>query len=450
MAESNADRREQVGELVRLGETDPTALADHVSDLEAFLADDSAHVRRRAAQAVAMLADANPDPVVPLVDRLAEGLSDEVVRCDVAVALGNIAETEPAAVMGELAALVAALDGDGDVLVPVSGALASIAAADAETLAQPGVLDRLFSLLSNDRPAVRGNAAAALSEIAAADATAVCSGADDLRARLGDVAPPVRRDVAVALGAAAPACPDAVVAAVPDLVALLDDPDEGVRAGAAFALGHAVRAEEGRQRTVDALIDAIDDDRVSVRQHATFALASLAADDPDVVRPGVDALARRLVDESAAVRRNARSALARLETDYPAVVTEARADVRAELEAVDEETETIPYSAAELRGLAGDADASGTQRAAADHALALVESGAVSPAPDAGTGSTAGTDAQVGDGPDATGAGADAEARDVDAEGADAGTDGPRVCPKCGETLEPGGEFCPICGTAVD
>ncbi len=446
MAESNADRRERVGELVRLGETDPGALADHVSDLEAFLAADSAHVRRRAARAVATLADADPDPVVPLVDRLAEGLSDEAVQCDAAVALGNVAETEPGAVMGELAALVAVLDGDGDVLVPASGALASIAAADAGTLAQPGVLDRLFGLLSNDRSPVRGNAAAALSEIAAADATAVCSGADDLRARLDDDAAPVRRDVAVALGAAAPACPDAVVAAVPDLAALGDDPDEGVRAGAAFALCHAVRAEEGRQRTVDALIDATTDDTVSVRQHATFALASLAADDPDVVRPGVDALARRLVDESAAVRRNARSALASLEVDYPAVVTEARADVRAEMESVDEETGSIPYSAADLRGLAGDADAPGAQRAAADHALALIESGAVSPTPDASGGSTARTGEQAGDGSDATGAGADAEVRDADAEEAD----GTRVCPKCGETLESGGEFCPVCGIAVD
>ncbi len=419
MAETNADRRERVGELVRIAETDPAALDDRVAELETYLAADSAYVRRLTARAVARLAGADAGAVVPLVDALAERLPDEAAQEDAASALGRVAEEDPDAVMAELAALVAALDGGGDVLVPASGALASLAGADAGTLAQPGILDRLYDLLSNERPAVRGNAAAALADIAAVDAAAVCSGADDLRARLDDDTAPVRRDAAVALGTAAPTCPDAVVAAVPRLDALLDDPDGGVRAAAAYALGHALRAEGAGQRTVDVLLDAIDDSATPVRQHATFALASLAAEDPDLVRPGVDALARRTVDESAAVRRNARSALAALEDDYQTVVAEALDDVRAELEAVDEGTETVPYTATQLRGLAGDDDAPADQRAAADHALALVESGTVSPA------ST--TD-----------------------EPADPDDTGPRFCPNCGETVEEGGEFCPACGTTVE
>lgn len=419
MAETNADRRERVGELVRIAETDPTALDDHTEELRTYLAADSEYVRRLTARAVARLSGADASSVVPLVDALAEGLSDEAAQDDAASALGHVAEEEPGAVMAELAALVAALDGGGGVLVPASGALASLASSDAETLAQPGILDRLYDLLSNERPAVRGNAAAALADIAAVDATAVCSGADDLRARLDDDDASVRRDAAVALGTAAPTCPDAVVATVPRLHTLLDDPDEGVRAGAAYALGHALRAEGDGQRTVEVLLDAIDDGAATVRQHATFALASLAAEDADLVRPGVDAIARRTLDESAAVRQNTRSALAAIEDDYQTVVTETLEDVRTELEAVDEEAGTVPYTAAELRGLAEDDDAPADQRAAADHALALVESGAVSPA------ST--TD-----------------------EPADPDDDGHRFCPNCGETIEAGGEFCPACGTTIE
>lgn len=443
MAETNADRRERVEELVRLGRADPAALADHVSELEGYLGADSAYVRRRTARAVVLLAEANPESVVPLVDRLAEGLSDEAVRANAADALGSVAEADPGAVMDTLAALVAALDGGDDVRVPASGALAALASNDAESLTQPGILDRLFRLLSDERPAVRSNAAAALSEIAAADAGAVCEGADDLRARLDDNAATVRRDVAVALGTAASACPAAVVAAVPDFVALLEDPDESVRAGAAFALSHSTQAEGSRQQTVDVLLDAVDNDVASVRQHATFALASLASEDPDAVRPAVGALARRLVDEDDAVRQNARSALATLEADYQAVVTEARAEIQAGLEEIDDTTETIPFTAAELRGLAGDPDVSGEQQAAADHALTLLESGTVASAPDT---STTGTTGQEEDSTGESTGGADASETDTP----DTDDDGPRFCPNCGETLEEDGEFCPICGTAVE
>ncbi|MEF8906546.1 MAG: HEAT repeat domain-containing protein [Haloarculaceae archaeon] len=422
-----APRRERVAELGRLAETDPATLEDHVGDMTDYLDADSAYVRRRTTRAAAALASVRPAAAVPLVDGLTDRLAD-ASDPDAAVALQRIAAEDPDAVVGHLAALVTVLDDEGPVVVPVSGALAALAGADAGALAQPGVLDRLFGLLDDDRPAVRRNAAVALAAIAEADPAAVCAGADDLP--LDDDAPSVRRAAAVALGTAGSTCPDAVVEAAPALVALLDDADAGVRAGAAFALGHALRDAEVSQRTVDTLVGALGDDSADVRQHAAFALAALAADEPAAVRPGVDALARRLVDAAAPVRRNARSALDALEDDYPAVVSEAVEAVLTRLADVDGNTGQLGFTAAELRGLAGDAAAPAEQRATADHALSLVESGAVDAAADTESPVTPATGDDAGDDDDA-----------------DAGT---LFCPNCGESIDEGGEFCPVCGTAVE
>lgn len=434
MTDPGADRRERVGELGRLAETDPATLGDHVQELQELLGADSAYVRRRTARVVTALAAARPDAATPLVERLTERLADESAQDDAAAALARVAEGDPGAVVDHLPALVAALDDEGPVVVEAAAAIAALAAARPETLAQPGILDRLFDLLADEQAGARRNGAVALAEVASVDRAAVCEGGDALRTALADDDAAVRRHAALALGTAGPACPERVLAAVPDLVASLDHPDGGVRAGAAYALGHAVRAGDRVQSTADALLGALDDDDGTVRQHATFALAVLAADDPDAVRPGVDALARRVADESGAVRRNARSALESLESAYPAVVSEAVDGVVTELAAVDEATETVAFTEAELRGLAGDADAPGDQRAAADHALALVESGAV----DAAT---------VTRSPDVSTAGAGQG--ETGETTADEPADGPLFCPECGTQVDAGGEFCPECGTQV-
>jgi hypothetical protein len=444
MSEQGVDRRERVARLGRLAETDPAALAEHVADMDEYLNADSAYVRRRTTRATAALAAARPDAAVDLVDGLTARLADASDE-NAAVTLQRIATEDPDAVVGDLAALVTVLDDEGPVVVPASGALAALAEADAGTLAQPGVLDRLFGLLDDDRSAVRRNAAVALVAIAEADPAAVCAGAEDLRYRLDDDAPAVRRAAAVALGTAGPTCPDALVEAAPALAGLLEDADAGARAAGAFALGHALREGEVSQRTVDALLDAIDGGSEAVRRHVTFALATLAATDPDAVRPGVDALARRVADESAPVRRNARSALAALEDDYTAVVSEAVADLRTGLEAVDEETGTLSFTEAELRGLASDAGAPADQRAAADHALSLVESGNVSAAET--TESTVPTDRA---GTRASDAGSTAGATNAAEDGTDDADAGAKFCPNCGETIDAGGEFCPVCGTGIE
>jgi len=438
MSDSGAQRRERVGELARVAGTDPSALSEQVDELAAYLADDSVYVRRQTAAAVATLAETEPSAVAGLVDPLTDTLADETVRHDAAVGLAHVARAEPSALLGDVAALVATLDSDGRVVVPATNALASLADANPETLAQPGVLDRLFDLLAHDRAAVRRNATAALAAIAAVDAPAVCAGSADLRARLTDDAPAVREQAAVALGTAGPACPDALVAAVPDLADMLADSDGTVQSAAAYALGHAFRSDSGRERTVDVLAGALADGDERVRRHATFVLAAVAADDPDAVRPCVDALARRLADASPEVRHNARSALATLEGSYPEVVDDAVGDLVDRLERVDDETGTVAFTAAQLRGLAGDEDAPADQRAAADHALALVESGAVAPATPTAAGSSTADD----------GGGAGSSTAD-DGGGAGGADDGPRFCPSCGETLDDGGGFCPVCGTDV-
>jgi HEAT repeat protein len=421
-------RRERVAELGRLAETDPATLEAHVDDMTDYLDADSAYVRRRTTRAAAALASVRPAAAVALVDGLTDRLADSSDP-DAAVALQRVAAEDPDAVLSHLAAIVTVLDDEGPVVVAASGTLAALAGADAEALAQPGVLDRLFCLLNDDRSAVRRNAAVALAAIAEVDPAAVCAGADDLP--LDDDAPAVRRATAVALGTAGSACPDAVVDAAPGLVALLDDADPGVRAGAAFALGHALRGADVSQRTVDALLGALDDPSDEVRQHATFGLAALAGAEPAAVRPGVDALARRLVDASSPVRRNARSALAALEADYTAVVSEAVEDVLTRLEDVDGDTGTLGFTEAELRGLAGDGAAPAKQRAAADHALSLVGSGDVEAATETESPGNAGDD----DGAD---------------ESEDDASEETLFCPNCGESIDAGGEFCPVCGTTVE
>lgn len=420
-------RRERVAELGRLAETDPATLEHHVEDMTDYLDADSAYVRRRTTRAAAALAAVRPAATVPLVDGLTDRLADSSDPT-AAVALQRVAAEDPDAVVGDLAALVTVLDDEGPVVVPASGALAALAGADAGALAQPGVLDRLFGLLADDRPAVRRNAAVALAAVAEADPAAVCAGAGDLP--LDDDAPSVRRAAAVALGTAGTACPDAVVGAAPALATLLDDADAGVRTAAAFALGHALGDAGGSRHTVDTLVEALDDDSADVRQHATFGLAALAAEESAAVRPGVDALARRLVDDSADVRRNARSALAALEDDYTAVVSDAVEGVLTRLEAAEADTGRLGFTEAELRGLAGDAAAPAEQRAAADHALSLVEAGAVEAAAETESPGTPSAD----DGSD-----------DEDGEAVDA-----LFCPNCGETIDAGGEFCPVCGTSVE
>ena len=447
MSEQGVDRRERVARLGRLAETDPAALAEYVAEMTEYLEADSAYVRRRTTRAAAALAGVRPDAGTDLVDGLTDRLADASDE-NAAVALQRIAAEDPDAVVGDLAALVTVLDDEGPVVVPASGALASLAEADAASLAQPGILDRLFGLLNDDRSAVRRNAAVALAAIAEVDPAAVCAGADDLRGCLDDDAPAVRRAAAVALGTAGPTCPGAVVEATPALAALLDDADAGARAAAAFALGHALRENEVSQRTVDALLGAVDDESEAVRRHATFALAALAAEDPDAVRPGVDALARRVADESAPVRRNARSALATLEDDYTAVVSEAVADVRTRLEDADEDTGSLAFTAAELRGLARDAGAPADQRAAADHALSLVESGDVSAAEltESATPATGEAGRATGN-PGSTAGDGDAADDGTDTGEADAGA---QFCPNCGETIDAGGEFCPVCGTGIE
>jgi len=455
MTESGADRRERVGELGQLAETDPGALEDSVPELREYLGDGSASVRRRTARVAVALAETDPATAAPLVDALTDRLADDPAKADAAAALARVADGQPGAVVDDLPALVAALDDEGPVVVSAAEAIAALAGAEPDRLAQPGVLDRLFDLLGDEQTAPRRHAAVALAEIAAVAPEAVCAGSDALRAAVGDDDPAVARHAAVALGTAGTACPDAVVAAVPALVALLDRPDEGVRAGAAHALGHAFRTGDAGGSvgaTVDALAGALDGES-AVRQHATFALAVLAAEEPDAVRPAVDALARRLADESGAVRRNARAGLASLEEAYPAVVDAAVDDLVDRLVAVDGETASVAFTEAELRGLAGDDDAPEAQRAAADHALAFVESGAVSAAtatstPEVETTSTATADT-------------DATSAEAGAAGASGGTsddqstdtadgEGTFFCPNCGESVESGAAFCPECGTEVE
>lgn len=414
MAES--EERSKADELANMAEARLPELRGHVSELADLLTAEEDYVRGRALRTVVRLTEAYPGDGVTLIDPLTGCLSDDHLRDDAALALGNVADEDPNAVAEVLPALVAVLDEEGTIRVNVTYALESIAEADPGALAQQGVLDRLFSLVDDETAEVRVNVTKTLGDIATADPEAVCAGAEGIRERLDDDSPAVVKNAAYALGAAGSACPDEVLAAAGDLVELTGHDDPGVRAAAAYALGYPTRLPRSRQGdTAQSLLTRLDDPDPKVKQHVTFALAHLARENPEATRPTVDLLTRRVADQNGAVRGNSLSALAALEEEFPSDVEAARDGLVGILENLDERDPPAGLRLDDLRGLAEEDDAPDALREAAERAVTLVESGAV-----------------------------DLEADDEPGEPEEV------HCPNCGEPVDPDGAFCPACGTDLD
>lgn len=413
MAES--EERSKADELANMAEARLPELRGHVSELADLLTAEEDYVRGRALRTVVRLTEAYPGDGVTLIDPLTECLSDDHLRDDAALALGNVADEDPNAVADVLPALVAVLEDEGTIRVNVTYALESIAEADPAALAQEGILDRLFSLLDDGTTEVRVNVTKTLGDVATADPEAVCSGAEGIRERLDDESPAVRKNAAYALGAAGAACPDEVLAAAGDLIELTDHEDPGVRAAAAYALGYPTRLERGRHAdTAQSLLTRLDDPDPRVKRHVTFALAHLARENPEAARPTVDLLTRRVADQNEGVRKNSLAALAALDDEYPSDVEAAREGLVGILENLDERDPPAGLRLDDLDGLAEEDDAHHELQAAAERAVTLVESGAVELDADA-----------------------DEEPEEIH-------------CINCGEAVDPEGAFCPACGTEIE
>ncbi|WP_435181924.1 protein kinase domain-containing protein [Halorussus sp. AFM4] len=115
-----------------------------------------------------------------------------------------------------------------------------------------------------------------------------------------------------------------------------DDPDE--RAEAAWALAELAAADPDRARRLpvaDGLAPLLTDDDRWIRRGASWALAAVAADHPARARPGLDAVAEGLTDGDPLVRENAVLAVAGVGREYPRSVEPALRDL-ATLAAADD------------------------------------------------------------------------------------------------------------------
>lgn len=233
-------RRECLRALRSVADERPSAVADVVPALEAFLSDDDRSVRLAAAKAFVPVAAAEPGAVVPLVSTLADRLADEYefyfVRARAAETLGYVAR------------------------------------AHVDAVATPETLADLRVGLSFDEPQVREQLAKTLAFVAIEDPERLRHQADRFADALDDEQDVVRYYLVTALVAVGPmASPSADV--VEALAARLDDEQAQVRGRAAEALG-VLELDDG---------DDLDDAAETEPRLPTDALEPLLADDESFV-----------------------------------------------------------------------------------------------------------------------------------------------------------------------
>ncbi|GAB3694903.1 HEAT repeat domain-containing protein [Halorubrum pallidum] len=266
----------------------------NVERLRDAIGSDSAAVRRRAAEFLGEVGDANEQATVDALLRTATDDEDGQVR----------------------GAAVDALDELGDgALEQLLSELTGTTSSEAEW-----VTARKFArALQADRPELRMAAANALGRLDDA------GGLSHLVDALDDDDPRVRLRAAQACGTFADP------RAVPGLAGRLDD-DPRVRRAAANALGNI-----GTDRALAPLLDLLDDPDESLRRIAAGALGK--ANNPEPVEP----LARALGDESAIVRNAAVYSIIELLSNVPTQQSHAVRDrVVSELKSADDETVVEP------------------------------------------------------------------------------------------------------------
>lgn len=250
-------------------------------------------LRRRAVQAIAEIDDA--EAVQALLDALKSPFAD--VRAEAASALSVL----PVADKRLLLSLAELLVKDEDVEVRRQAMLALTGLPGGLQVAMPA----LKTALADDHNDIRGSSYAILGN-AGVDADEVLAGlmqSKDLRRRVNATA------LHLALGK------DRGGVAADALAAVLTDKDRTIRYQAAFGLASAGTAPG---RTLDVLIEALKDDRASIREQAVASLYRVGK--VAGFEKGLPPLIERLKDESPAVRLQAKHALAHLSRDASVVM----------------------------------------------------------------------------------------------------------------------------------
>ena len=351
----STDADETVSRLRERPETADTAAVE--AGLEA-IERGAKGVRRDAAVGVAAVAETDPGPVVPVVDRLARVTTDDaVVRSMVMSALADVAATHPEQLTSSVPALQDRV-GDGDPVVRRNAlrALARVAAHAPDNVvpAYQVTLEALSDAATHD-DATRAHAAVVLRYLADASPEKVAGDVDRLvdvlqtasaegRSRLpggpetDEELERERQDVLVqsastgtalasTLVVLASATPDRLANHVAAIGGALADFDGGIRAllVESFAVlgAQSPAALAGQAETLAA---ALDDDRT--RRHAATALAYLAEVEADqvatAVAPQVESLLACLPTAETDERRAVVSLLAYVAEEKPSAVRPGR------------------------------------------------------------------------------------------------------------------------------
>lgn len=263
---------------------DPRELA--VSALRRLLADPSASVRTRAAEALGQVGPGAAAAAADLIGSLRD--ADEGFRCRAAEALGRLGD--PAA--GTVSALVGLLEDPSPPLrVSAAGALGALGPAASDAV------PALMALLQETDESVRQAAAAALGQIGPLPEEAVGKLTNGLTSRDSLV----RAQTAEALGTMG----EAAAEAAPALAEALQDRNDRVRAKAAQALA---QIGEAGSEAVPQLVRALRDEDTWVSALAAEALGEMG----DSATTAVPALVRSLRHVTPQVRANAAEALGKM------------------------------------------------------------------------------------------------------------------------------------------
>lgn len=231
--------------------------------------------RKAALRSLRTRADATPGAVSPLIEPLADFLTDEerAVRLSTAKLFVAVAERDPDAVVPAVRALASRLGDDEEfyyVRARAAEALGYVAVEHSDEVASPEVLADLRVGLAFDEPEVREKLAKALECVALGDPSRLRHRVPALAEHLTDDADLVRYHLATALVAVGSEHPDRLRQARDDIRERLDDESASVRGRAAEALGLVARADSAETVAVDALPD-LDDADPFVTERVRFA-----------------------------------------------------------------------------------------------------------------------------------------------------------------------------------
>jgi HEAT repeat protein len=322
----------------RIGEQQPSEVAEWVTELESALHDPAPAVRTEAVGAIGVLGQQAPPLVgtqLQSVCALAATDDERQVRRNARQAIGHIGSTDPAAVADCIEGLLTkAQTAEERLQDRAAEALDSIADVDGSVLA--GSADKLTQVALEYDPSRAGPLAEALGRIAEDDPAAIAESVDRLLGILTSGGENKQVPAAGLLGRIGAANPSVVAGDIAVLAQALESDRPAVREVTVLAFG--VIGESDPDVVADqvaAIAEMINDTESEVRESALVALGRIGEADPSVVIGQINAIAWALDDTESAVRSAAVSALGDIGGRSPSAVAEHVPTLTAKLSASD-------------------------------------------------------------------------------------------------------------------